>query len=770
MEKTCLVSVVAPVYNGEDFLREFVDSVIAQTLRDWELICVDDGSTDKSAAILDGYAEKDPRVRVIRAEHSNAGTARNLGLEQVRGKYVCFLDSDDILKPQMLESLVAHAEKTDADLTVCDTVSYSMKTKEEAPMGWSIRWHMLPPLKDGVFSRDDATDRLFQLFVISPWNKMWKRELLEKNSIRAQSQIAANDVQLTMSALACAERICPVKQALYIQRRDNPGSITGNLGSTAKHLCGYTSALGLKGELERLGLYEKLKVSFQILAVHNTMWYLEQQIDHEEIFRADYTFLKEEGFRTLGIDLLLPGALSGCTKADLGTYKLVCQTTPYGFILNRYRKKEEQLEQKMTELQLIRMNRAHKAADLIVRGRTALRLKPRAAAAARVSAKDKRDDRAAKKNAEKRICILAFEDYHYIVVENMIRICNPMKNYVEVRINGAGYSDIVKQLEPELRDRVHWKRSDDVSLKGVRPTEKNYLYQHRQEGLIADAAAQKDLDMIIIPSPEFHPDWYAPVWKNRDRRVQVILGVHNLNDALLSPDAPKDVREMYLAADGYAVIDRSLKDRMEEEGITKPILIFPQIYTPREQKKREGDRVRLVVTGSVDPSRKDYGMLADAFERLPDAWGRLSLEFTGKAAGAYADGIVERFRKMEEGGLEFVSHKEFVPIEQFSRSMDRADFIVAPIVTETAVRGIRETYGQTKISGLQLDMIKYARPAMAIAGMRIGEELQDSLMTFRDADELAERIRETLKDGFPEEMRERALRNSEKFLPEKLIW
>ena len=765
-----LVSVVSPVYNDEEFIREFVDAVIAQTLEDWELICVDDGSGDGSVRILEEYEKKDPRIHLIRAEHRDAGVARNIGLAQATGKYVCFLDSDDIPRPEMLRRMAETAEAKQADVVACNTSSYSMKTKKESPMPWAIRWHLLPKMQDGVFSRNDLPGKLFQVFIVSPWNKMYRREMLTENRIQAQSQPAANDVVLTLSALACAKRICPIEDDLYVQRRDNAGSITGSLNSEAKHLCGYTSALGLKEKLEELGVYQQLRATYQQLAVHNTIWYLEQQMDRPKVFQADYDFLREEGFEKLDIRKLLPEAERGCTAGERESYKRIVGMSAFEYIYARMVKAEDEAKQLNYEVKHMQASRLIKAAKAIQRGRRAMRIRPRIVWYGRTTMKERWTDSRDKRRKEKKICILAFENYHYNVVENMVRICNPLKNYVEVRANGSGIREIGAPLEEALRSAVHWKNSD-VEIPGVLEGEAPYIWRQRQMKLTRDAADRGGFDMILVPSPEFHPEWYEGLLKD-GRSYQVIAGVHNLNDALLSPDAPAQVRRFYERADGYAVIYRFLAERMQELGYNqKPILVFPQIYLPRKAAPRDPKRIRFVVSGSVDPGRKNYEQLLEAFELIQDLHPRMTLELAGKAHGEYADRIRGKFLAMAgKTGLEFISHSDFMPFEAFEKSMDEADFMIAPVVAETMVQGIREVYGQTKISGVQGDMIKFACPAVVVDTIRMSDDLISSVLFYSTAEEMAARIRECMTPGAREMYREKALENSRKFLPEKVQW
>ena len=100
------ISVLIPVYNVENYLRECLDSIVAQTFHDFEVICVDDGSTDKSLEILQEYKNKDRRFTIIKQDHKGVGPARNLTLSLAKSKYVQFLDSDDFIEPNMFEKSI----------------------------------------------------------------------------------------------------------------------------------------------------------------------------------------------------------------------------------------------------------------------------------------------------------------------------------------------------------------------------------------------------------------------------------------------------------------------------------------------------------------------------------------------------------------------------------------------------------------------------------------------------------------------------------------
>ncbi len=116
------ISVIVPFYNIEQYVSYCLDSILAQTFRDFELICVDDGSEDGTRKQLDAYAEKDSRITVIHQENQGQSAARNNALKHAAGKYVTFIDGDDAVTPEYLEVLYREAEKSGADFTYCDTV------------------------------------------------------------------------------------------------------------------------------------------------------------------------------------------------------------------------------------------------------------------------------------------------------------------------------------------------------------------------------------------------------------------------------------------------------------------------------------------------------------------------------------------------------------------------------------------------------------------------------------------------------------------------
>ena len=125
-----LISVIVPVYNVEHYLNRCVDSILAQTYSDLEILLVDDGSTDSSGAICDAYARQDARVQVIHKKNGGLSDARNCGIEHAKGRYFCFVDSDDGIAPQMIEVLYRNLLNAGADVSA---VALKYFSTEELP-------------------------------------------------------------------------------------------------------------------------------------------------------------------------------------------------------------------------------------------------------------------------------------------------------------------------------------------------------------------------------------------------------------------------------------------------------------------------------------------------------------------------------------------------------------------------------------------------------------------------------------------------------------
>jgi glycosyltransferase involved in cell wall biosynthesis len=219
------VSVVVPVHNTEQYLGECLDSILAQRLRAIEVICVDDGSTDGSGAILEAYAQRDPRVRVLSygSLPMGPGAARNLALDRASGEYVACVDSDDLIHPDMLSSLYADAKAADADIAMCLLAKFSNNDSNERYARCTYDRY-IPAEFDGVtFDWRDLD--LFRLRFAS-CNKIYRRSFLDQHRIRYSEGIFFEDMLFTYRALLLAKSLRLVRRGLYLNRKEREGATT----------------------------------------------------------------------------------------------------------------------------------------------------------------------------------------------------------------------------------------------------------------------------------------------------------------------------------------------------------------------------------------------------------------------------------------------------------------------------------------------------------------------------------------------------------------
>ncbi len=207
-----LVSVVIPVYNASAYLRRCLDSVVSQTLRDIEIICVDDGSTDESYDILKEYQKLDGRVILLHQCNQYAGVARNNGMGIARGKYMIFWDADDYFREDALELLYCRAEETAADVVICDADGWNAELHHKMLLHGYINRAYLPE-KD-VFSWEDIPDYIFGITNAVLWNKLLRLEFVKTKIIAFSGLRGTEDVPFICLCLVKAKRISIVDQKL----------------------------------------------------------------------------------------------------------------------------------------------------------------------------------------------------------------------------------------------------------------------------------------------------------------------------------------------------------------------------------------------------------------------------------------------------------------------------------------------------------------------------------------------------------------------------
>lgn len=210
------VSVIIPVYNIEKYLRQCLDSVVNQTLKDIEIICVDDGSTDGSFDILQEYAEKDVRIKVVKQKNKGSGAARNKGLEFAQGEFVIFFDSDDFMSNNMLEQLYNRTCETNSEITLCRSEYFHQIDLTTSPIGFSIEKNII---NDCILIQPEKLSKyIFQFCVGWPWDKLYKKDFIINNKLQFQNLRQSNDTYFVLLSLVLTNSISIVDEILVTHR------------------------------------------------------------------------------------------------------------------------------------------------------------------------------------------------------------------------------------------------------------------------------------------------------------------------------------------------------------------------------------------------------------------------------------------------------------------------------------------------------------------------------------------------------------------------
>ena len=261
------VSVVMPVYNAEAYLRQTLDCLLVRNEVQFEVICVDDGSTDRSLEILREYEARDSRVRVITQRNAGAGAARNNGMRLARGEYLSFLDADDFFEPEMLRTAYDRAHTLETDITVFRCDQYFQDADIYADARYTINDSLLPLHQP--FAGTEIECDIFKAFVGWAWDKLFRTEFVRSNGLKFQEQRTSNDMLFVFSAIVKAERISTMNAVLAHHRRD-----AGSLSVTREKSweCFYRALLALREQLRAWGLYERFEQDFINYSVHFSLW------------------------------------------------------------------------------------------------------------------------------------------------------------------------------------------------------------------------------------------------------------------------------------------------------------------------------------------------------------------------------------------------------------------------------------------------------------------------------------------------------------------
>lgn len=215
------VSVLVPVYNVSQYLRQCLDSLINQTLKDIEIICVNDGSTDDSLEILEEYAFSDQRIVIVNKPNGGLPSARNAGLDVARGRYIGFVDGDDFVDANMFRRMYKTAVSNNCDIVVCGAHTYPKEVE-------SSTWIQDVISPRDIIYRNGGEEALFYERGAKPflWRDLVRKQLIEKNSFRLdESIVLGEDQAFQFKIFPAANRVAFISDKLYYYRNDRSDSI-----------------------------------------------------------------------------------------------------------------------------------------------------------------------------------------------------------------------------------------------------------------------------------------------------------------------------------------------------------------------------------------------------------------------------------------------------------------------------------------------------------------------------------------------------------------
>ena len=343
-----LITILVPVYNAENYLDDCLTTILNQTLEEIEIICVNDGSTDGSLALLNQYEAKTTKIRVIDQQNQGAGAARNAGLAVAAGEYLSFLDADDFYEPDMLEKSYLAAKKEEADVCVFYADLFDDVTKTYKPCTWAFRREYFRPGE--VFDPKKApnNDYVFQMFNGWAWDKLFRREFILEKNLEYQNLRTTNDMYFVFMALAKADRIVTLDECLIHQRV----SVGTSLSRTREKSwnCFYLGLQAMHQEMKACQLDKLYGKSFVNWVVNFSKWQLETMRGMPYCWT--YNLLKETAFEEFGVTSALEEEFYN--KKEYIWYKNIMEQTVEEVLIgkwNWYLNRDRQLMEKINQLE-----------------------------------------------------------------------------------------------------------------------------------------------------------------------------------------------------------------------------------------------------------------------------------------------------------------------------------------------------------------------------------------------------------------------------------
>ncbi len=267
-----VVSVIVPVYNAAAFLRQTLDCICGQTLKEIEIILVDDGSSDETPAILQEYAARDSRIILLQQEHEYAGAARNKGMAIARGKYYSFLDADDIFEPTMLEKMVARAEEVGADVVICKADSFNTETGKHQHMRHQLKGYYPEGLNKKKFNVAEEMPQLLCAFQPWAWDKLFLADHVRKLNLSFGTTHRVNDILFVYPATAAAKVASIIDDEVLVHYRISTTQLSSAGAIMKDVMCMVDNARATHDKMKKVGIAGDIMTSFCCRIAGSLAW------------------------------------------------------------------------------------------------------------------------------------------------------------------------------------------------------------------------------------------------------------------------------------------------------------------------------------------------------------------------------------------------------------------------------------------------------------------------------------------------------------------
>lgn len=281
------ISVIVPVYNAENYINSFASSMMNQRFKDFEVVFINDASTDKTQLLIDNLINKNSYFRCIKNDHNcGAPYSRNVGLAKAKGEYIIFLDVDDIYSNDLLYILFNAIENTNSEVAVCKSLIVDKNTNRTRVFGQWKRLATLFTAKTYVIDNVSSCEGIVSLIDLPAWDKLIKREFLLNNNIQFQLLTAFNDVFFSLASCLLANRIVFVNESLITYIMYNNSSIS------SKHKNHYDNIIKAYDKVLDYEQIQNSKIASEFInrAIHNVLFLANK--DTEDIEYKNETLLE----------------------------------------------------------------------------------------------------------------------------------------------------------------------------------------------------------------------------------------------------------------------------------------------------------------------------------------------------------------------------------------------------------------------------------------------------------------------------------------------